>query len=288
MKLVYHLSDAARKRIFVETGRNPGQAQSLEVDPADLSRDDRALLVERDPSLTGHATLSYEDWQSFGVAPATLQLNAPTADAVELLAAYRDAIAAGRQRIDTAEAERIEAEITRYNAWSDSREPGLLNTSNYKRSPRRQEWIAAHAAAKATAKRLQEEQAEWKRRDEAAREAEKTRRVAERTAWILQHGSSRLKKCVEQDYNCQRLYVVERAAVEFPGYVVDFDDKAAWKERSGPSEAALDEAKRVGGAIVWVTRFSSSDDPDRYDEDDEYEAVVVRQYLGKYDLVKRI
>lgn len=279
MKLVYHLSDAARKQLFVETGRDPGQVQGLEVDPAVLSSADRALIAELNPSLGTVVHLSYPDWIGFRAGPAWLELGAIATDPAELVAAYRNARAAGLARVDSGEAERISGEIETYRAWDSEREPGILNTGMYRQSPRREEWIAAHAAATAAAKARQATLAEQRRQDAARQEAEKQRRIDERRVWALEHGSSRLKKCVAGDYDCQRLYVTERAALEFPGFVVDFDDKAEWKVRSGPSEAALDEAMRVGGEVVWMTRH-----PDDEDEQ-EGEAVVIR-FLGKYDLVK--
>lgn len=289
MQLVYHLSDAARKRIFIESGRDPGQVQRLEVDPATLSTEDRRLLVTRDPNLNTTIHLDHPDWDGYHETSAWLKLNAVATDAAELLAAYRDVRAAGLARVDAAIEERIAAKIQTYRAWDDEREPGLIGISEFERSPRRQELLDARAAAVAAAKAKQERLAEQRKQDAARQEAEKAARLAERRAWALEHGSSRLRKCIEMEYDCQRLYVLERAAIERPGYVVDFDDKAAWKSRSGPSEAALDEAARVGGEVVWLTRLPLDDGaPEDYQEgwEDEREAVVIRQYLGKYDLIK--
>ena len=290
MQLVYHLTDAARKKIFVETGNDPGQVQRLEVDPAALSREDRALLAAWNPTLGDTLTLSYHDAGSvWGSTTNYLTRDAIATDPAELIASYHDARAAGRARLDAAEAEKIDREIAAFRAWNSEREPSILNTGLYQRSPRRQEWIDAHAAATARAKELAEQIAEQRRQDAARQEAEKVARLAERRAWALAHGSSRLRKCIEMEYDCQRLYVFERAAFERPGYVVDFDDKAAWKARSGPSEAALDEAARVGGEVVWLTRLPLDDGaPEDYQEgwEDEREAVVIRHYLGRYDLIK--
>jgi hypothetical protein len=81
--------------------------------------------------------------------------------------------------------------------------------------------------------------------------------------------------------------------------VVDFDGKAEWKPRSCPSEKALDAvdaaiALGLGNAeIVWLTdppqaRKPRCDEPD-YGYGYEFEpceAVVLRGYLNKYDLVQ--
>ena len=284
MKLIYHLSDDARKHLFVEIGRDPGQVQSLEIDPADLSQEERALLAELGAIPSGAAHLQFEEWGGWQPSSAWLRLESPAANATELLAAYRDARAAGRARVDAAESERIEEAIAAFRAWREPHRPGMLNTSMYKRSPRRQEWIAAHAEAVAHADEIARRIEAQRDREAAAKEAEKQARLAERKVWALEYGSPRLRKCVEGDYDCQRLYVFERAAREHPGYIVDFDDRGNWKVRSGPSEAALDEAARVGGEVVWITAMPGID----YEEEEPGEAVVIRGYLGKYDLIRFI
>lgn len=293
MKLVYYLSEKARKRLFIETGHYPGQVQSLEVDPATLSREDRAFLAERNPRFESQIALSYIDVAVAGGRGTTtryLERDEVAEDVAALLAAYRDARAAAQTRLDAQADKDIDREIEAYRSWKIERRPDTLNTGMFRKHPRQAEWIAAHAAAVETAERIQAENDAARKRQEAAQAAEKAARLAERAAWAAEHGSSRLRKCVEQGYDCQRLYVVERAAIEHPGYTVDFDDKAAWRSRSAPSEAALDEAKRVGGEVVWLTRSPAPDgiDQDLYDEDEECEAVAIRGYLGKYDLLKRI
>lgn len=119
----------------------------------------------------------------------------------------------------------------------------------------------------------------------AAEEAECERRREEREAWIAAHGSDYLKRAIAAGYNCQRRYVIERAAIEHPGAVVDCQDAAEWKSRSCPSEAALDLAERVKGQVVWLTQPPMA----HKDESDEFfeacEAVAVRGFLGKHDVV---
>lgn len=135
---------------------------------------------------------------------------------------------------------------------------------------------------------------------EARAEITKRHAHAEKDRWIKEHGSDHLKRAWNREHNCQRLYVIERAAKEAPEFVVDFDDEAKWKDRSTPTVAALDLAdamdKRDIGTteIVWLTSRAQ----DRVPSDDEYErqcyegdelpaeAVVVTGYLGKYDLVR--
>ena len=125
---------------------------------------------------------------------------------------------------------------------------------------------------------------------------EDAQREVDQVHWIAAHGSAHLKRCIAAGYNCKRLYVVERAAMEAPGFVVDFDNKAGWKDRSCPTPAALDaeDAARTLGLgeplIVWLTEPPSDRVPDPEDYGDEVfdpcEAVVLRSYLGRYDLVQ--
>jgi len=291
VRLIYHITDAARRRIFVETGRDPGQVQSLEADPAQLSVEDRQLLVAHDPSLSGQLYLTLPAWRNGSAYNDYLALESVLDDAAQLLAVYRDARATAEAAyVEGREASLVE-QIARYSAYdlTWSSKPSLPNDGPYRESPRLGELRAAYDALQDRIKERDRERAERKRADEAELAAAKAAREHERADWIAAHGSPRLRKCLEGGYNCQRLYVLERAALEHPGYTVDFDDKAAWKDRSGPSEAAMDEARRVDGIVVWLTAFPVDDgNAEEYQEswEEATEAVVVRGYLGKYDLVR--
>lgn len=76
---------------------------------------------------------------------------------------------------------------------------------------------------------------------------------AERVAWIAANGSPRLQKGHAAGYDVTGLYLHERAAHEHPGAVLDYHDKADFRERVSPSEAALDLAAEKGGRVVWLT-----------------------------------
>lgn len=136
-------------------------------------------------------------------------------------------------------------------------------------------------------------------RDQIAAEREEQRRKNEeaKAEWIKEHGSAHLRRAFDASYDCQRQYVIERAAQEAPGYVVDFNNTAAWDSRTFPSETALNAAEDAGllglgtARVVWLTSGPSNHAPTRsdyYDDYDEWEpceAVVIRYYLNKYDLV---
>jgi hypothetical protein len=141
--------------------------------------------------------------------------------------------------------------------------------------------------AKKMAQKVAEEKARAER--EAQEKAEREVRETEKLAWITAHGSDYLKDAVNLGYNCQRKYVTERAALEFPDFRVDFDDNASWNDRACPSPEALAEVKALVAAghdaqVVWLTY--DGDDREDWEEFEPCEVVVIRDYLGRYDLVK--
>lgn len=153
---------------------------------------------------------------------------------------------------------------------------------------------AAEATYTAMAKELRAE-------SDAQTEAAKAAKLAEKLAWCAAHGSDQLRRGVEAGYNCQRLYVIERAKLEAPGFTVDFQNGAEWSARACPSLKALDMAaaadllKLGESEVVWLTApavnsapidTDSIEDDTEGDDFDPCEAIVLREYLGKYDLVK--
>lgn len=110
--------------------------------------------------------------------------------------------------------------------------------------------------------------------------------------WINQHGSQHLKACIEQQYGCKRLYVIERAAVELPGFILDTSSMAKMEERVNPSESSLLETKRLQEE-GYKSRVVFLKSPPFTPEEsvslktwEPREAVVVWEYLGKYQLFK--
>lgn len=121
-----------------------------------------------------------------------------------------------------------------------------------------------------------------------------------RLAWIQASGSEHLKRAIDAGHDCNRMYLNERAALEYPGYVLDYEDAAAWKSRSCPSVVALDERDAILAAhpdatveIVWLTaepRDHKLTEREAYyaEPDEEREAVAVHDseiYGGRW-LVK--
>jgi hypothetical protein len=144
----------------------------------------------------------------------------------------------------------------------------------------------------------------WRARDDAVKGLKARAAVAEKACWIAAHGSAHLKRAVAEGYDCQRLYVLERAAIEAAEFIVDFYNGAEWRERSCPTVAALDAcdaARKLVPAyagmgepmVVWLTspaRVTKIEDEygDFEEPFEPCEAAVLRDYLGKYDLVKII
>jgi hypothetical protein len=135
--------------------------------------------------------------------------------------------------------------------------------------------------------------------EEAQREADKAQRKAEKDRWIKARGSDHLKRAFEGGYEVGRLYTLERVADEFPEWDIDFADTSDWKDRKNPSLAELDavavaEAKTGRSVIVvWLIKPPMIDsEEDEYDpafyEFEQQAALVIRGFLGKYDLVKSL
>jgi len=137
-------------------------------------------------------------------------------------------------------------------------------------------------------------------RELAEQRLEREARKAEKAAWIEAHGSAHLKAAFGRGYDCQRLYVQERAAMEAPRFEVDFDGTANWKSRSCPSSGALQaevEAERLGiGDVKTVWLIHPPTDCSRSEVEQEAdwwdfepcEAVVITGYLGKYTLIRLV
>lgn len=291
MKLIYQLTKEGRQARFVEIGVMPAQVQAVELDPTTLTPDDRRLLLVINPQGAAQAALTLPSWGVLGPASLPFEVERIATDAESLWRAYVDARHAAQAAFDVARETALEDSLgyyrERYQVAHGA--PASPDTSRFRSSPRWPELVAAYEAAKVA-------RAEWERAYAAkesarkeAEQAERERRDAERTAWIREHGSSYLRKCLDGGYDCQRRYVIERAAQEFDGaWDVDYFDRASWKDRAGPSEAALDLAASVGGTVVWLTGAPVSDlDIDReYSGDFEpCEAVVVRKFLGQYDVI---
>lgn len=128
-------------------------------------------------------------------------------------------------------------------------------------------------------------------------ELNREKRKNEKADWIKEHGSDYLKKAFSHGYDCQRKYVKERTEFEFPDFILDFDDKLEFFERTCPGEEALNKSIEIEEILktdsdaycsvewynyqCWNFEHFNEDLPSS-----SCEAVVIRNYLGKYTLVK--
>jgi hypothetical protein len=299
MKIKFYYSKDAQKNYFVQNGQQLAEQGELEYDPTALTTEQRKLIYDK--------TIIYSHKISFD-HPCT----------IEHILAYLDRI---RREEDLELAEAIAAALALVDEWHSktameiatnnirllgrcchevlyrdySKAKELLN-SNLTHplvgdvTQKTTEIGRAIAAAKELLKdrdaqdRVRDEQTEELL--EAKIEAEKQRKLAEMAAWIDLHGDERLKLAHANNYKCHRLYVTQRAALEYPGFVLDFDDKFTWKERVGPSLTALKKLGEYPGTnatIVWLTGMG--DDDEEIFEFQCSEAISIQSYLGKYDLI---
>lgn len=118
---------------------------------------------------------------------------------------------------------------------------------------------------------------------------EKAKVEEEKQAWIETHGSERLKEATKRGYDCKRLYLTERLALELPGYVTRiWDGRGQWelKDRSCPSEKALEEVKRLEKlGIKPVIKWAVFEDDDG---DTEEEEIVYIENYHDYEVYKTI
>lgn len=128
---------------------------------------------------------------------------------------------------------------------------------------------------------------EREKKDDEAKEV----RTAEKISWIGKNGSAHLKKAIGKGFDCHRQYLTERAAIELPEFVFDWDDNALWSACACPTMAMLELLDTLPEECDarWLKRRHDHDDEYDYgcDEFDECEVIVCCKYLGsKYDLVR--
>ncbi len=123
--------------------------------------------------------------------------------------------------------------------------------------------------------------------------AEASRFDREKEEWVAQYGSDRLRLALQRGYKINRTYALERAAHDIPGAWIDTADTADLRERTDPSMRALEFEEQVNdffqrrgidaeGVIMWVAEGPRSDDQLLLVDE---EAVVVRNYLGRYTAI---
>lgn len=313
-----HVAVQARQQYAAETGRLLGDREEFPIDLSQLTPEQRETMLDC-TGLRTRADLttvlgprggvqvvapvvpqSPDDWMAVCAAYRAVR-DTVRAEAEQLAeqraAQVAEQVAAAEARIADLEAAPLDQLVAARQERGDLGitlpQDGYLSASTS--HPLAERLTALHARRQALYRRADQERARRAREEHEAREAaeraERARRAAEKSAWVAEHGSDFIKKAVAAGYDCQRRYVTERAALELPGFTVDFDDRADWRSRSCPSADALDRALALREAghdatVVWLTTPPSDPTSDGYDVDDEpREAIVVAAYLGHYTLV---
>ena len=128
-------------------------------------------------------------------------------------------------------------------------------------------------------------------------EESKIKEQEEKKNWILENGSEYLKNCLELGQYAHKNYVLERVAKEFPGgFTLDYENNAKWDTKYSPSPDAINELKELrkktaDSEIIWLTREPVEAGKEYNYDDDEFEAceaLIVKNFLGKYDLIKLV
>jgi hypothetical protein len=276
IKFGFKYSDSAITAHFTKTGEKLNRDAFVAYDSKDFPEEARSALTIINPNLFyGSQSSQYVGF--FDSSPTAEEIQVRILEESVKIVETRKA-EAEKLRADTSAQTAI---IESFEALSDEALPDAIKLAEIK------SWNCVKSLRDRLAV-IESRSAEIvKGREIAAKEAIK----ADRLAWIENHGSEHLKKAIAAGYNCQRKYVEERSAFEFPEFDLDFDDLLKHRSRSCPSLNALDWLDRLPqGQIVWVEeRHDRSDDDEDYEDELNYkgeEAIVLERYLGKYDLVK--
>lgn len=266
----------------------PGnRTRSIEVELADLSLVGREALVADQEALGKSFLESGRPKEQIEVVLATYDAKDPGIFAAARPEARKMVLEEGAPSLA-----RLEG-LLGQSAYSAATAMGVCKEINARNLVLLQEHEARRTAEA-------EEKARRKTEAEAAVQVAREGQKEAKTSWIAAHGNDHLRRAHAAGYDCQRMYVAERAAMEFPGFAVDFDNRADWRDRSCPSEDALDICDKVGEEaqargceppeVVWLTLSWEAPAEAGYDEpEDDFEpceAVVISGFLGKYDLIR--
>lgn len=306
VKVKWQISDEEQRKRFIDTGERPDQDYEFSIDLVDQIPLVRKALIEENARYGGPINMTGLRMFSPGknmhnnnyLEYRNTNLYFKDQPTIEEILSYIDA--------QNAERAKASAHIAKLKAEEKAKTDALRREYD-KRLPVIQVLIEARDY-EALGKVETGPAYLFKARDitslsklvsDARSDIRKERAFNEKDTWIKDHGSDHLKRAWARDHSCQRLYAIERGANEAPKFTVDVSDMSNWKDRSTPSVVALNlademDARGLGDEtkIVWLTSLPQ----DRIPSDDEYllsedyhrlpaEAVVIRGYLGKYDLV---
>ena len=282
VRIEYLLSEAGRKKSLLAGG----DGKELQVLEADITPEllERATVYQDGQAVwrIGYVATDAKITGTYDFSPFRLDVSG------DFYAGHKPRIEKKSERVYFDGPQTVESLLAfvKTTEWRQAKKVTELETLLPEKIALWEKAVAEHKAKAAKA------EADRKAREEAEK-AEREQRKKEKVAWAAAHGSDYLKRCVALGYDCQRRYVIERAALEFPDYTVDFDGLARWKDRACPSEEALAEVARLieqghDAICVWATSPPYKMDNEDWADWDDGEAIVVHGYLGKYDLVKFI
>ncbi len=282
MVIAYRLSPEFRRKQFVEAGEDLPASASMEFDPTMLSAEDREVLAES-RTMQHTASCIYLSAEDLIAAEREYRIERSavvTAERKEALATVEMVLTTYIHLLDE------------YLAGKDIDPKWMLEVEGkchqsldppvqYHDSPSWPQFAAIQSRAKLL-------YAKGVYNAESVKIAAREVREQEKATWIAEHGSEFLRHATADGYDCQRRYVTERAALEHPGYTLDFDSLARWRSRSCPSEEAFILAQAEGSRVVWVTKpwYTSEEDLLAHVCFQPCEAVVIESYLGHYTLLQ--
>jgi len=273
IKFNFKFSDAARKAYFIESGKELNLYAFVAYNSDAFSKSAREALLTLSPNLLSSSNPSFD----LGVHDAIPTIEEVQVQVLEMAVKEAEKRKAQMEKLraDTVEQTTIAEQL---EALSDDVLPESFEAANIR------SWQCVKFLQDRFKAIEERSAAIVKGREVAAKEAIK----ADRLAWIESHGSDRLKRGTQAGHNCQRLYVTERASLEYPEFDLDYSEDLSTKDRSCPSINALDELDRYPmGCIVWVKERHDRSDDEYYEDDyTGEEAIVIERYLGNYTLVK--
>lgn len=314
--VTYWRSEESRQRYLLATGEQIGRDGRVELDLAELTAQQREeLLPVLEVAYTSNDIKHYKlflampvvhtdklsDYDRYKSEPLRFDQEPTTAeilDAARRILPAKQAMAQDRARRNQ-EQRRLQATVAEIEQEIGRIEKEAFSTLDFSAALNQMARLSTDVIASDLI-----HVTEYKRYVDsyihsAERSLKKEQREQEKSNWITAHGSDHLQRAWGMAYDCQRLYVTERAAMEAPGYTVDFNESASWRDRSCPSMQALDELTAIEKAVkgeyhyvAWLLKPASDsvDEDDYYDYQHDYpcEAIIIRGYLGRYDLVKEI
>lgn len=285
----YHLSEKFRKEQGLATGSIPAEQQTATLDLAEASAEDRAaILSEAAIDGGGVARVKIAKRTDYSIFPIMLDHflvdSEKVADECRKMTLERDEYE--RSKIEIRIKDAIAAwqrAIANENTWHPNeaiRESDLPLVEKFGMDISKYRELVAEWKRQQPIWRAEKEAAEAKATEARAaaeiRTAEaKATAEAEKHVWANQFGSEHLKRGLAAGHDCGRMYLIERALVEYPGFILDYEKNSKWQDRSCPSVKALDmrdailkQHPGVTATIVWLT-----DEPlaNNHSYDDYYE-----------------